>query len=83
MTEQPKQFDAWGFAAILGIVLFVGVAVMLGVTSSLERQRDNFAAQAAEHRADIRKLKQEAIEHGAAEYDSTTGVWQWKRKETP
>lgn len=27
----------------------------------------------------ISALKQDAVKHGAAEYDQTTGVWQWKR----
>lgn len=52
--------------------LFIGVVIMLLLGVS-------YIAENYELNLQIETIRKEAVEVGAAEYDRTTGKWQWKR----
>lgn len=62
MKEEP---DFLTVLIITGLVVFImGIAIFIGCHNGREMER--------------KRLQQQAIDHGAAEYDAKTGQWQWK-----
>lgn len=56
--------------SIVGLLISVAVILLIGIS---------FIAENRDLHLRIKTIRNEAVEVGAAEYDSTTGKWQWKR----
>lgn len=56
--------------AVLGLLIGVLFILLIGFS---------YVAENEELHLQIETIRKEAVEVGAAEYDSTTGKWQWKR----
>jgi hypothetical protein len=57
--------DFFGNVIILAVVcLALGSAISVGCLNGIDMERG--------------RLQREAVEKGHAEYDSTSGTWQWK-----
>ena len=63
----PEHLMSFGFGVLIAIMV-------IGVFSEIAYK---------ELKDKYNKLKNEAIQNEFAEYNSTTGVWQWKKSQTP
>lgn len=80
---ESKQMAPLPFAGlVVGIVVLL---LLVGLGSGVITLKQTEQWREAEQRSFILKWQKDAIEHGNAEYNSQTGLWQWidHKKEKP